>query len=280
MKYLSKQKKILIYTIIIVLFITLLFLYSFMIYSFFAKTNFVNQAVQISDKNQKPVFKIKKVLLYSSAGAIDNTEEKSLKDIDISQYSDIAIYLDNTSYIPELTQENTVKSLKISDIQLLYDQPFGIRSLTYKNPLDFAKFKISEAANIYTQQDTKYAPIDYSILYENSENIDYSKPTFYTDCSDPITLSYLNKNISPHYSVPDNVNISLNGSLLKQSNIDLNLLTTAINFKITLTNNLDQIFIYNIKLNLAFTEDSGITNGYLFQGREASGKAYNFFKEI
>ena len=238
--------------------------------------------MRISDRNQKPVFKIDKVVLFSSADAIDNTQEKSLKDLDISQFTDIAISINNTAYIPDLTQENTVKALRIDDIEILSDQETGIKSLTYKNRSNFARLNFTDASNVYTSPDTfvECAPIDFKILYTNDEKADYSTPTFFTDCSDDITLGFINKNVVSHYAVPDNNNVSFSGTMLRQANVDMAALTSKINFKITLTNNLDQNFIYNVKLNLSFDDQSSLVqNGYAYQGRESSeGKAYNFYR--
>ena len=47
-------------------------------------------------------FEISKIINYSSAEAIDNSE--TLQDFDISQYSDFAIFIDNHSKIEELTE--------------------------------------------------------------------------------------------------------------------------------------------------------------------------------
>lgn len=276
----SKRKKILLFTGLILALIILILVYSFMVYSFFAKNAFVEQAIQISDKNQDPVFKIKKVLLYSSAGVIDNSSDKSLKDLNISQFTDIAIYIDNKAYITDLTQKNTIKKLTVSNISISKDNQSGTRSLTYKSPLNFAKFQISEAAELYEKNDNEYAPIDYTIKYDNSENntTPYVDPTFFTDCSDPITLCYLNKDVVTHYSLPDNSNMFYNGSLLKQSNVDLDTLSTVVSFNIDIINNENEKFTYNIKLNLSYSKD--IYNGYLFQGKETSGDEFNFFKKI
>ena len=280
----SKKQKTIFSVIVVIVFIVLLAYYGLLIYRVFAKEAFVNQAIQISDQNQDPVFKIDQVRIYSSANAIDNTEEKSLKDLDISQYTDIAVYINNTSYIQDYTPENTIKSVRIDNINISSDQPTGIKSLTYKSPKDFGKFTISEAANVYQSVETHTvcAPIDYAITYKNEENPDFSKPTFYTDCSNPITLSYLNRNLVSHYSLPDNVNIPFNGALLEQARVDLASLTTSLSFNVNITNNQNENFVYNVKINLILDEDSGIIkNGYSYQGRESSGsKAYNFFKNI
>lgn len=273
----SKTKKTILAIILILVFLLLLLYYIFWIYSTISKNFFVDQAIEISDKNQKPVFKIQKIMLYSSAGAIDNSQDKSLKDLDISQFTDIAIYIDNTSYVTDLTQENTVKSIYISDISISKDNNIGIKSLTYKNPLNFAKFEITDAAKEYTAEDTKYAPINYNVLYDNQTKADYIDPTFYTDCSDPITLTYINKDVSTHYSLPDNSNVTFNGALLKQANVSLNDLATDLSFNVNIINNQNESFIYNIKLNLKYTSD--IYAGYMFQGKTTTGNEFNFFKE-
>ena len=221
---LTRVQKLIISIIIILVFISLIIFYLFKVRKIFSKEYFVNQAIQISDVNQVPVFKIDKILLYSNAGAIDNTESQSLKDIDISQFSDISIYIDNKSYIKELTNENTVKSLRIDNIEILSDEPSGVKSLTYKNPLNYGKFSISEAAQVYNSTDNliQCAPIDYNII---------------------------------------------------------NSLASKVNFRIVITNNNNQEFIYNIKLDIKLEESTGIyENGYIFQEKNAAdGKAYTFF---
>ena len=50
--------------------------------------------VEISEENENSVFNIQKILVYSSATAVDNSEDQSLKDVSISQFSDISIYID------------------------------------------------------------------------------------------------------------------------------------------------------------------------------------------
>ena len=59
--------------------------------------------------------------------------------------------------------------------------------------------------------------IDFKVINTNQENEsqNYSEPTFYTDCSNPITLGYLNKDIVTNYSVSDDSkSISFNGKVL------------------------------------------------------------------
>ena len=52
---------------------------------------------KLSDLNQNPIFSIDKILLFSSASADNNEQTKALWDLNIHQYTDIAIYINNVN---------------------------------------------------------------------------------------------------------------------------------------------------------------------------------------
>lgn len=273
-----RNEKLLFTVLIIALFIIFLLYYSLVFSVTFARNSFTNQMVDISDNNENSIFKIKKVSLYSNANAIDNSENNSLKNMNICQFTDIQIYIDNTSYISELKDENTVKDLYIDNIQInTNSQNAGTQSLNYKNPLDFGKYK--------KIKDPENNSINFNIVStnESNESADYSKPTFYTDCSNPITLGYMNKDILTNYAVSQDANsntISFNGKVLKEANINLNDISYVLNFKIHITNNLNQKFVYDMKLNVDLTENNNaIYNGFASSTKTTTGNEYNFFKE-
>ncbi len=271
-----KNEKLLFTILIIALFIVFLLYYNLVFSVVFARNNFANEMIEISDENENPIFNIQKILLYSSANAIDNSEDQSLKDMSICQYTDISIYLDNTNTSSELTDENTIKQLYIDNIVATSDADIGTKILNYKNPLDFGKYKkIEEAEN---------NRIDFNIINTNSENEnnDYANPTFYTDCSNPISLGYMNKDILTNYAVSEDANtISFNGKVLQEANINLEDINYTLSFKIHIINNLNQKFVYNMKLNVHLDDDNGgIYNGYVYKGKTVSGNEYQFFKEI
>lgn len=256
------------------LFIVFLLYYN-LIFSFvLAKNHFANEMIALADENEKPIFNIQKVLLYSNANAIDNSKDQSLKNVNICQYSDISIYIDNTSTISELTNENTIKQLYIDDIKAT--SVLGTKVLHYKSPLDFGKYK-----EILAPTDNR---IDFNIINTNSENesTDYSNPTFYTDCSNPITLGYVNNDILTNYSVSESSStITFNGKVLKEANINLDDINYTLTFKIHIVNNLNQKFSYNMNLNVNLNdENGGIYNGYIYKGKTTSGSEFNFFKEL
>ena len=271
-----KNVKLAFAILIILLFIIFLLYYHFILTKYSAKNNFTNQMVEIADENENSIFNIQKILVYSSATAVDNSEDQSLKDVSISQYSDISIYIDNTSYITDLTNENTIKELYIDDIVINSNSNRGTKTLNYKSPLTFGKYKMVEPPSNNR--------IDFNIINTNSENEnhDYTMPTFYTDCSNPITLGYLNKDLLTNYSVSDTANkISFNGKVLKEANIDLNDVNYTLNFNIHIVNNLNQKFLYNMSLNVDLNDSNGgIYNGYVYRGKTTSGKEYRFFKEM
>lgn len=277
MKKFKIQNERLFFTILIIaLFIIFLLYYNLVFSVVFARNAFANEMIEIADENEDTIFNIQKILLYSSANAVDNSEDQSLKDMSISQFTDISIYIDNTSTISELTDENTVKQLYIDSIVATSNSDIGTKILNYKNPLNFGKYKAIDAP--------ENNRIDFNIINTNSENEtnDYTNPAFYTDCSNPISLGYMNKDILTNYSVSQDANmVSFNGKVLQEANIKLEDINYALTFKIHIVNNLNQKFVYQIKLNINLDDNNGgIYNGYVYRGKNTTGNEYRFFKEI
>lgn len=275
-KFKIKNERLVFTILIITLFIVFLLYYNLVFSVVFARNAFANEMIEISDENEDPIFTVQKILLYSSANAIDNSEDQSLRDMSIYQYTDISIYIDNTSTISELTDENTIKQLYIDDIVATSNTDMGTKILNYKNPLNFGKYEIIE-----TPENNR---IDFDIVNTNSENEnnDYASPTFYTDCSNPISLGYLNKDILTNYSVSlDSNTVSFNGKVLQEANINLEDINYTLTFKIHIVNNLNQKFVYHMKLDVSLDDgNGGIYNGYVFKGKNTTGNEYRFFKEI
>lgn len=275
-KFKIKNVKLAFVLLIILAIVVLLLFYHFVLADVFSRNNFANQMIELSDENETSVFNIQKVLLYSDANAIDNSEDHSLKNMSICQFTDLSIYLDNSSSNTELSSENTVKELYIDNINMTSKSDIGTKILNYKNPMNFGKYKnIKELDN---------GRIDFKVINTNQENEsqNYSEPTFYTDCSNPITLGYLNKDIVTNYSVSDaSKSISFNGKVLKEANVNLDDINYTLNFTIHIVNNLNQKFAYNMKLDVNLNDDNGgIYNGYTYKGKTTSGSEYRFFKEI
>ncbi len=267
-----KNVKLAFVILIIMALILLVLYYTFVLSTTFAKNKFANDMINISDENETSVFNIQKILLYNSANAIDYSENQSLKNMSICQYSDLSIYIDNSSTAPDLTNENTVKELYIDNIVMTSKLDKGTKILNYKNPLSFGKYK-----DIENPSNNR---IDFKIISTNeqNENNNYDEPTFYTDCSNPITLGYLNKDILTNYSVSDNSKtVSFNGKVLKEANISVDDINYTLNFTIHIVNNLNQKFAYNMKLDVTLGDDI-FNNGYSYKGKTVSGSEYRFFR--
>lgn len=274
-KYKIKNVK-LAFALLIILAIVILFLYYKLVFSTsYARNKFANEMIEFSEQNEDTIFNVQKVLLYSSATAIDNSENRSLKDIAISQYTDLSIYIDNSQSGSDLTDQNTIKELYIDNISINTKTDSGIKILNYKTPLDFGKYKEIEQPN---------SRIDFKIINTNEENENstYEEPTFYTDCSNPITLGYLNKDFLTGYSVSENSKtVSFNGSVLKEANVNIDDINYTLNFSIHITNKLNQKFACNMSIDVDLNdENGGIYNGYVYKGKSTSGNEYTFFQEL
>ena len=261
------------FAILIILAIILLILYyNFIFADVFARNNFANQMVEIAEENESPIFSIQRILLYNSANAVDNSEDQSLSNMSISQFTDISIYIDNSQTVADLTDENTIKELYIDNISITSKSENGTKILNYKNPLNFGKYQ-----NIDEPEDDK---IYFNIVNTNeeNENHNYDEPTFYTDCSNPISLGFLNKDLLTNYSVSnDSSSVSFNGKVLQEAGVNLDDINYTLNFTIHIVNNLNQKFAYNMKLDVDL---DGIYDGYTYRGKNASGTQYHFFKEL
>ena len=248
--------------------------YQFIFLRIHRRNQFAKNTVQMAEANRETIFKVSKIVKYSSAEASDNTAEQNLQDLNIHQYSDIAIFIDNGE--GELTEKNTIKELYVDQFKVEVAYPNGTQSLYYKNPLEISKFRMNEEKKI---QDS----LQYDIVYTNEENEtkDYETPTFFADCSNPITIGYINKNVVEHYQVTkENGMVSFDGRMLKNLDIDLKKLSPRISFTIHLKNNLDENFICHMSVKMPLeTEEGGVTSGYIIQIADKIGE-YRFFKEV
>ena len=248
--------------------------WAYMISPFFQANRFVNQNISFKKSVQEPIFKIKEIMLYSSANGKDNSKGEVLKDLNIDQYTDISITIDNKSFISDLSNKNTVSELYIDNIKIEKPNNKGESALNYKNPYDFG---------IYKDTITSTGRIDFKILHTNEDNKtnDFSTPTFFTDCSNPITLGYLNKNVKTNCEIKKtNQQIEFNGKLLEAADIPIEDVAYKLNFQIHLKNSLEESYVYTIDLNVPLKdENTSIYDGYIFKMMNNQAKEYYFLKE-
>ncbi len=272
----KKEKQALICIISLIVLIAIISIFSIknIFVEIYLRNEDTKYAVRVAEKNKTTVFRLSKLITYSGAEAKDNSDK--LQDFNISQYSDIALYIDNHYEIEDLTEENTIKELYIDNFKIkLPSRKEGEKqSLYYKNPFNMGKFREYQYDKIEDR-------LEYDIIYKNSDNDDsfYNTPVFFTDCTNPISISYINDNIYTNYSVPKNSSISYDGRVLKDIDVNLKDITPKISFTIHIKNNLDEEFICNFSstVNLENSEGS-IYSGYFVEINEDFGNKYKFFK--
>lgn len=271
-----KSKKIntsLILIINIILLIVSFFLYKYIFEVENLKKTYSEETTKFIEDNKNPVFKIGQIILYSNANAVDKSNGE-LKDIDISQFTDIAIYIDNKIKNEEITAENTINQMYITNIKIENKSINGEKILNYKNPKMSGKY--------VDLSNWKDDGILFNIARTNEENknANYDENIFYTDCSNPISLGYINKNILTGCEVSKEVGtIEFDGKILKKANVNLDDLKTKISFSINITNNYNEKFQCNLDLDIDLkSEDEGIYSGYLIKMLNPEGEKYNFIK--
>lgn len=381
LKKIRKYQKFIIPVLLIIV-IILLFAYGNIISKHKKITKFANEESKVYENNQEQVFKIKNIIICSSANATDLSPTQNLQDLSIYQYTDIAVYIDNGE---ELTNKNTIKELYIDNISLEGATDIGKKSLKYKNISKLGLKKettkrskktnknesnttntqnneTSSSHNIFesliksnenvstvntinttvegilneTSQNTDPATentinetqnetiqetyntveenenlntnnddntqttnnnesteatddenatenkdndkIQFNIVYTNQENeaANYDEPTFYTDCSNPITLEYLNNDIVTNYKMDENKSVVFDGSILKEAGISTESLACKVKFKINIVNNQNEKYSCWVNFDIPLED---IYEGTTMKGKTTNNQKYVFFRE-
>lgn len=252
-----------------------------------------NTIADMTTLNSKQTFSIDKIYLYSSANATNNETKKSMWNLNVYQYTDIALYISGNATNKD---QNTIKELYIDNVK--FDSlNVGTPNMHYKSLFEFGKFNL-ETENIITDR-LNYEVIEpakaeqknnVSINSEvtntadnieirdtntNSSNninstsdilyvetLNYSKPQIYSDVSNPITLEYMNL-IKSNYLVSDIENpLVYNGSLLKRAGVDLTSISGNITFKIHIKNILGENYVANVKIAIPLKDEVSGTSIY------------------
>ena len=105
-KKVNINKQIIFLIIVFIAIIILFFLINFIYNKHKAKTNFESDLLSSNDYSD--TFSIDKIILYSSANATSNETTRNLWNINVYQFTDMAIYLNNNS------ETGTVAETKVS----------------------------------------------------------------------------------------------------------------------------------------------------------------------
>ena len=258
MKKLLKKKDLIILLVLIVILISLIPFYILKIRDIIYSNKFATYSYETYTNYTNPIFSIEKIVYYSNAFVTDNSSDGNFQNINIGQYTDIAIYIYNTNASDELTDKNTIAELYIDNIKVTSNSNKGTKTLCYKNPYYFATYK--------GLQEPENGRINFNIITNNKDNKEsaYNNPYYYKDCSNPISLGYINKDIVTNFEIANTDTLSLNGTILQKANITLDELTFNMSFTIHIKNNKGEEFICNVDRPVLSDETSSqLLNGYI-----------------
>ena len=238
---------------LIVVLIVMLF---FTIKNYQINLEFARQIDEFSNLNSKTVFSIDKISLYSSGFATKNKDNRPLWDLNIGQFTDIALQINNRSEDNGVNYENSIKSLYIDNIK--FNNVFmGQQSLHYKALGDFGIITSNELNKINDK-------LVYDVV--QSGDIDLSEPKIYANAKNPITLEYVNANIKTNEVISDtNTEVVYDGTLLKNTNIPLDKIKCTLSFTIHIINYYNQEYRATAYIDIPIL--NSVNNTTIYDGR-------------
>lgn len=254
LKELDKRATIVI-AILISIILIVIAISSYFIMNQIVKNCFENQALKMSSINEDTPFSLKKVVLFSSATVDTNDLKNSVWDLNVSQFSDICIYLNNSSNVNE--SKNTVKEFYIDNIDIAKPE-LGSTFLYRKSINDFGKSTFKNDSIINDR-------LDFEVLDSNTpENL--TENVVSNKLFEPIVLGFYNKNVKENY-LSSSLNIDYSGKILKEAKIPKSSLQCNVSFNLNIINELDEHYICNVNFDIPFeNENSSIyDDGYFVQ---------------
>lgn len=248
------RKQIIKIIFFLILTIILIMLVDFIYSSYSNKTNFENSILSQTQNTNNSIFSIDKITFFSSCNATSSVNANSSITIkNLYQFTDIAIFINNNSDDEIYNLQNTLKEVYIEYIAFIKPPALGKPALYYQTLSNFASGNFLSDKKI-----TDSATFDIS----SDDVIDYSSTSLHNNCANPITLCYVNSNITNDYTISNTESLAYNGSLLKTCNIPAKNLECAVSFDIYIVNNLDEKFKCPIYLEIPLVgEDSSISDG-------------------
>ncbi len=256
-----------IFLLLILLFALIVFLSYHLWQNYRLKTEFEQDYLHKAALNEKQIFSISKIYCYSSGAGEANQTNKPQWDLAISQYTDIAIYL-QSDISAGATQENTIQKMAIYDISISNNEE-NKADLYFKDLSKFATFDYSEEKRIE-------GTLNYEVI--NTYELDYSKPQIYLGANNPIAVQYVRKDIKDHYMIKDLTEaIQFDGHLLKQASIPISTMESTLSFKIQIVNWLGQEFVAQVHLPIPLEDgENSIYDGYVV--KEYLNPAISFYR--
>ena len=246
---------------IVIGFSILIFIVLISIFLFNTIRNYSSKHVDTKDEpvlsltTDSNIFNVSSIQIYSSANALNNSEtQKDYWDLNLFQFSDLAITIDNHVSIDGLTQKNTVKDLYIDNISYPSMPDKGHPVFYYKEP-DFLGIGVINEENLINDR------LDFNVISSNKNDV--KEPTFYADCSNPILFSSVNQDIVSNFVIRNtNSAVTFDGNLLLDANILLSNIEYSISFSIHIINELDEEYICNLEIPIKLSDDNDINTIY------------------
>ena len=220
--------------------------------------------------NKSSVFSLSKIYCYSSASGINNTEGKAMWDINVSQYTDIALGLSINNVNNDLTNNLANSNLQVVDTSPKYsiskiyidnisfsNNSTGTLSLGYIPILNFGLISNEDLTNPAEQQ----SKIDFNIVDDKEtllNNLVY-EPSIDKNLILPITLRYLNSNIKTNHTITNiEEKLAFDVSILKRASIPLSSIKNEVTFNIHIVTNSSEEYMYPVHLQIPLqNEDNG-----------------------
>ena len=224
--------------------------------------------------NKSSVFSLSKIYCYSSASGINNTEGKAMWDVNVSQYTDIALGLSIDNVNNDLTNNLGNSNLQVVDTSPKYsiskiyidnisfsNNSTGTLSLGYIPILNFGLISNDELTNPEKQQNK----IDFNIVNDKETLLNniLQEPSIDKNLVLPITLRYLNSNIKVNHTITNiEENLSFDGNILKRASIPLSSIKNEVTFNIHIVTNSSEEYIYPIHLQIPLQNEDNSKNIY------------------
>lgn len=217
---------------------------------------FAKEIESFANLNNKTVFSIDKMTLYSSGFVTKNQENKPVWNLNIGQFTDISLKINNRSHENGVSYENTIKSLYIDNIKY-NNVTIGNQSLHYKYLGDFGKVTANESNKINDK-------LVYDVV--KSGEIDLTEPKIYANADNPIILEYVNSNLKTNEIISDtNTEVVYDGTLLKNTNIPLDKMKCTLSFTIHIINYYNQEYRATVYVDIPITNT--INNTTIYDGK-------------
>ena len=224
--------------------------------------------------NKSSVFSLSKIYCYSSASGINNTEGKAMWDVNVSQYTDIALGLsinnvnndltnnlgNSNSQVVDTSPKYSISKIYIDNISFSNNST-GTLSLGYIPILNFGLISNDELTNPEKQQNK----IDFNIVNDKETLLNniLQEPSIDKNLVLPITLRYLNSNIKVNHTITNiEENLSFDGNILKRASIPLSSIKNEVTFNIHIVTNSSEKYMYPVHLQIPLQNEDNSKNIY------------------